>query len=209
MNLDNVTLVAATSVKVEETLTALINSCKGIRFNSIKLLTDANCEKEGVDIYHIPKMSNVDEYSRFMVYDLADYIDTEFAITVQHDGWIINPDKWSDEFYKYDYIGAPWPLPNDHFSYRDPFNNIVRVGNGGFSFRSKKLMSLPKKLNLEWKPYHGFYNEDGFIAIHNKHILEQWGCRYPTPEIAAHFSQEIKTPECVGVTPFGFHKYIP
>lgn len=209
MKLKDITLVGVSSVKIEETLDALVRSCEGLDFHSVKILTDVNCKRDGVDVYKVPKMSTIDEYSRFMVYDLGDYIDTEYAITVQYDGWIINPDKWSDEFYQYDYIGAPWPLPNDGFSYRDPFNNIIRVGNGGFSFRSKRIMTLPKKLGLEWKAYHGFYNEDGFLAIHNKHIFEQWGCKYPTPEVAAKFSQEIRTSECVGITPLGFHKYIP
>jgi hypothetical protein len=42
--------------------------------------------------------------------------DTEFAILVHEDGFIVNPECWSDEFLKYDYIGAPWPIPNDDFS---------------------------------------------------------------------------------------------
>jgi hypothetical protein len=42
------------------------------------------------------------------------HVDTEFAILVHEDGFIVNPECWSDEFF-YDYIGAPWPIPNDDF----------------------------------------------------------------------------------------------
>jgi hypothetical protein len=119
----------------------------------------------------------------------------------------VNPDKWNDIFLKYDYIGAPFPTPTitDNISYRDPFGNLCRVGNGGFSLRSKKLLELPTKLNLEWKPYFGYYNEDGFFAVHNKHIFEEHQCIYAPINIAAEFSIEYKIPENYDVTPFGFH----
>ena len=157
-------------------------------------------------------MSNIDEYSYNMIYKLSDYIDTDHALIIQSDGFIINKNSWMEEFYNYDYIGAPFPLPNDNFSYRDKMGNIFRVGNGGFSFRSKKLIDLANKLNLEWKPFHGFYNEDGFICAMNRHIYEENGCVFAPLEIAKYFSHESNIPEIIGIEPFGFHgkysKYI-
>jgi len=99
----------------------------------------------------------------------------------------------------------PIPQPNDNISYRDPFGNLIRVGNGGFSLRSKKLLSLPTELNLEWKPYFGFHNEDGFFAVHNRHLLEDNGCKFAPVELAAEFSIEHNTAETLGVKSFGFH----
>jgi hypothetical protein len=96
-------------------------------------------------------------------------------------------------------------LPIDDYSYRDAFGNIVRVGNGGFSLRSKKLLKLPTDLNLEWKSYFGFFNEDGFFTCHNRHIFEQHGCVFSPIEVASNFSHEVKIPETDGINPFGFH----
>jgi len=62
------------------------------------------------------------------------------CLLVQPDGFVINPDKWDNQFFEYDYIGAPWEqVPH---SYLDPWGKPHRVGNGGFSFRSKKLLDV-------------------------------------------------------------------
>ena len=34
-------------------------------------------------------------------------------LTIWTDGFIVHPEMWRDEFLKYDYIGAPWPLPKE------------------------------------------------------------------------------------------------
>ncbi len=126
-------------------------------------------------------------------------------MVIQSDGYVINPDLWRDDFLNYDYIGAPFPLPNDDFSYRDSNNNIFRVGNGGFSLRSKKLIELPNKLKLEWKPFHGYYNEDGFICGMYRNIYENHGIKFAPLDIAKYFSHEIEIPETKDIKPFGFH----
>ena len=112
---------------------------------------------------------------------------------------------WTSNFLNYDYIGAPWPIPNDDFSYRDYFKNIIRVGNGGFSLRSKKLLSLAEELKLDWKSYFGYFNEDGFICCHNRHIYEENGCKFAPIEVAKIFSHESYIPEIGDVKTFGFH----
>jgi hypothetical protein len=81
----------------------------------------------------------------------------------------------------------------------------MRVGNGGFSLRSKKILSLATELNLEWKPYFGFWNEDGFFCCHNKHLYEERGCVYAPIEVAAKFSIENSIEENKGIETFGFH----
>jgi hypothetical protein len=209
INLDNITLVSVSSVKIDETLHALRHSCKDISFKSVKFLTDSEITCDDIEIVKIPKIDSVDEYSKFMIYDLDQYIDTEFALVVQYDGYVLNPELWTDDFLRYDYIGAPFPLPSDNFSYRDSFGNIVRVGNGGFSLRSKKLISLPNRLNLPWKSYFGYYNEDGFIVCHNRHIYEENGCKFAPIDVASKFSYENTIFENKGIKPFGFHKHLP
>src|SRR3990167_5668021 len=62
-------------------------------------------------------------------------------------------------------------------SFRDVNGKIQRVGNS-VGLRSKKLLDLPKKLNLEWKSFHGYFNEDGAISVNYRHIFEANGCKY-------------------------------
>ena len=195
------------SVDIEKTVKVLEYSCNGIEYGSIKLITDQRPDylPDNIELCLIDRISSLDQYSYNMIYKLGDYIDTEFALIIQSDGYVINPTSWRDEFLEYDYIGAPFAMPNDAFSYRDINGNIFRVGNGGFSLRSKKLIDLPNKLNLEWKPFHGFYNEDGFICAMNRHIYEENGCKFAPIDVAKYFSHEAEIPEVQGITPFGFH----
>lgn len=202
--LDNVTIISVTGINSKDHLNAIKYSCEYIKFGAKKLITSEDISDTEVEIIKVEKM-DYEEYSRFLVYDLADHIDTSHALIVQSDGYVVNYEQWKDEFLNYDYIGAPWPLPSDDFSFRDQNGNIQRVGNGGFSLRSKKLLGIAKKLNLEWKEYFGFYNEDGFYACHNKHIYEEQGCKYAPIEIAAEFSHELQIKETEGIVPFGFH----
>jgi len=206
VNLSNVTLVSITSVNIERTIKALKYSKQNISFKEVILFTHVDVECDDITIIKIDELDYIN-YSKFIVYELHKHINTDFVLIIQEDGFIINPNKWQDYFLKYDYIGAPFPIPpaHDKTSYRDPFGNLCRVGNGGFSLRSKKLLELPTKLNLEWKSYFGYYNEDGFFVVHNKHIFENHGCVYAPINVAAEFSIEHKIPENYDVTPFGFH----
>jgi hypothetical protein len=204
INLNNVTIVSVACVRPLETLKAIKYSMNGIEFNKAMLLTNHNITDNEVEIVNINNL-DYEGYNRFIVYDLHKYIETEFALIVQDDGYVINPNMWQDDFLKYDYIGAPWGLPSDNFSFRDPFGNLIRVGNGGFSLRSKKILSLPTQLGLEWKSYFGFYNEDGFFTCHNRHHFEKEGCVFAPIDVAKYFSHEAEIPETIGIQPFGFH----
>lgn len=205
LKLNNVTLVSVTSVRVDRTIRALKYSSKDIEFADVILLTDKDVSEPGIKTIKINTLDYIG-YSHFIVYELHKHIDSDYALIIQDDGFVTDASKWNDEFLKYDYIGAPFKLPpdNDTVSYRNPFGELMRVGNGGFSLRSKQLLSLPTKLDLEWKEYFGHYNEDGFFAVHNRHILEENGCVFAPVDVAARFSIEHNVPESVGET-FGFH----
>ena len=150
LNLKNVTLIALTSIKLEKTIKALEQSCRGINFGSVKLVSDERPENLPDFIKHevCPKMSNIDEWNYGAIYELPKHVDTEFAMLIHDDGFVVNPESWKEEFLEYDYIGAPYPLPQDNFSYRDIKGDLIRVGNS-VSLRSKRLLDLPIKLNLE------------------------------------------------------------
>lgn len=207
IQLKNITLVSMSSVDIQQTVKSIEKSCIDVEYGGVKLISHERPDylPDYVEFCLIDRISSIDQYSYNMIYKLEDYIDTDFALVIQSDGYVINTNSWRDEFLNYDYIGAPFALPNDEFSYRDVDGNIFRVGNGGFSLRSKKLISLPNKIGLEWKPFHGFYNEDGFICAMNRHIYEDNGCKFAPIDVAKYFSHEAEIPETQGIIPFGFH----
>lgn len=208
IELKNVTLVALTSVRIDSTIKALEYSMKDISFGKVKLLSDVEPENLSCEIIFekTQKSSNIDEWNYNIIYNLPKHIDTEFALLIHDNGFVVNPNSWKDEFFNYDYIGAPWPLPQDDFSYRDKFNNIIRVGNS-VSLRSKKLLDVPLKKNLEWKKFHGYSNEDGFICVNYRHEYLSEGCKFAEYEIAKYFSHETYFEDLDGIEPFCFHNY--
>jgi hypothetical protein len=209
LKLDNISLIALTSIRLEETIKALEYSSKDIEFASIKLISDRKPETLSDKISHefCPKMSNIDEWNYAAIYELPKHVETEFCILIHDNGFIVNVDSWKDEFLEYDYLGAPWPLPTDNFSYRDINGNIIRQGNS-VSLRSKKLLDVPIKYNLEWKPFHGFTNEDGFICVNYRHVYLEDGCKFGDIDIAKYFSRETELSENKDLEPFAFHNYL-
>lgn len=192
LQLPNVTLIALTSLDFEGHKRALDKSCEGIDWGGVKLIWDES-------------IKDINEWNRKIVYDLHRYVDTDFAMLIHADGYVVRPEGWRPEFLDYDYIGAPWPLPTDSYSYRTPDGEIIRVGNS-VSLRSKKLMWLPSRLNLPWDVYYGNTNEDGFLACHKRRSLEMNGCKFAPLEVAKYFSKEHDIPENKGIETFAFHQ---
>lgn len=227
LDLSRITLFAIDNTnRIEGTIKSLYTSMGLAKFGSVKLVTS----KEHIEKYSdnllvdgiiceemIPNISTVDEYNHYILYELNKHIETDFVLITQDHAFVINPDSWCDEFYEYDYIGAPWPLKEDAFV--TPFDEHVRCGNGGFSLRSKKLLELPSKINIPFRVAENpeFYkmfgstntHEDGNICVHNRHIYMENGCKFPSVEIAAKFSYESSVPENEGIIPFGFHYNLP
>lgn len=204
VQIPTVSLVAVACTKVQETIEAM-RKCQSMKFNRSVLFTHEDVEAEGIEVVKIDKLG-YKEYNEFVAMQLWQYVDTDFTLLVQNDGYVTNVDKWSDEFFRYDYIGAPWPIPTDD-SYRTPTGRLVRVGNGGFSFRSKRLLEAPAYMNLEFTDKGtGFWHEDGFLCVHNREALEEAGIKFAPVELAAQFSTELTVPETV--ESFGKHKYL-
>lgn len=189
ISLPNITLIALTNKDFEGHKKAIDLSCKGIEFGSVKLIWDEKC-------------NSIEEWNRKIIFDLPNYVDTSHALLIHADGYVINPQKWDDNWLNYDYIGAPWPLPRDDYSYRDEEGNLVRVGNS-VSLRSKKLMDLIATRPMEF--HYGNNNEDGQICCWNRKWLESQGCKFAPLEVAVHFSKEHEIPENVGLETFCFH----
>jgi Protein of unknown function (DUF5672) len=196
--LPNVTLIGVDCVNIERLLHAAEICQRSFRFGAVRMLT--SIPHDHPSIIPIEPITSRDAYSSFMVKKVNTYVDTPFALVIQYDGFILNPDAWRDEYLDYDYIGAPW---NEEEGYSI-------VGNGGFSLRSKRLMELlqqddaildPNELDPPDAP------EDWYICAMIRDYLEARGIRFAPVELARQFSFEGGD-EYFGVAwtnEFGFH----
>ena len=125
-----ITLVAVDCAYAQLAAAALARSAALLPVARVLLLTDAAITHDGVEVITIAPIRSRAAYSHFIVKELADYIATDYALVIQWDGFVIDGGMWADEFWNYDYIGAKWPHVAGDF----------RVGNGGFSLRSKRLL---------------------------------------------------------------------
>jgi hypothetical protein len=192
IKLPNVTLIAMTQIgyKNEDHKKAFDISCEGIEFGACKLI-------------QLSEIHDVNSWNKAVIYELPKYIETAYCMLIHADGYVINPELWNPEWLSYDYIGAPWPLPGDSYSYRDECGGLVRVGNS-VSLRSKKLMEYIA--TFPWRPFYGNTHEDGFISCHHRKDAEAQGFKYAPLEVAVHFSKEHEIPENKGLKTFAFHQ---
>lgn len=192
MKIKDTTLVAVSSTRIDETLYALRHSMGRVSFDEVKLLTSASLPAvQDLRVQAISPLKSVDEYSNFVIHELHKHIESRYCLMVQWDGFVVNERMWSDSFYEYDYIGAPFRRRADDPSYAtDDRGNFYAVGNGGFSWRSKALLEAPTRLGLTRPPWSGSKNEDGFFCVENRAALEAQGFRWAPEPLAAQFSNE-------------------
>jgi hypothetical protein len=134
---------------------------------------------------------DVHAYSRFCMQELEHHVVGTHVLVVQNDGYIIHPDLWNPEWLQYDYIGAPWPVKWARRIGRH------RVGNGGFSLRSRALVSECSRLKF-WEGI----NEDIQICQIHRDRLEERGMKFAPLEVAQRFAVEW---DPVPGNTFGFH----
>lgn len=153
------------------------------------------------------------QYSVFMMHILQAHIETDYCLVVQDDGWVLNGENWKDEYYRYDYIGAPshcgkvgdkFYLGFGWFQYPD--RTVVQ--NGGFSLRSKKFLEAPNKFGITHKQADDIHNwnEDAQLTAIFRKDLEVCGMKYASEEVAKEFSIEYVGPGFHDG--FDFHKLV-
>lgn len=198
INNKTITLVAVSTDKPISTIKALEKSIELFPFfEKHLLLSSYDSIKNNIEIKKV-SISSYTEYNKFMIENINSYINTDFALVIQDDGYIINPSCWSDSFLDFDYIGAPWP-----------WHGVC--GNGGFSLRSKKLLELSSR--LKYNSAHHEYEccpEDAFICqkeFNRQYFLDN-GIKFADIFTAARFSYENPIPYLPQHTiknSFGFH----
>jgi hypothetical protein len=107
------------------------------------------------------------EYSLFVTFALHNFIETDYALIVQNDGWVLNAKAFGLDFFEFDYIGAPTALADvitadgkrtylqgynwvQHELERAPGTKINWSMNGGFSLRSRRFLKTPSALGLDY-----------------------------------------------------------
>lgn len=165
-------------------------------FGAVKLLTDQDSLWH--NIVRINTVTGLDGYSKFCIREMHKYVNTSHALICQYDGYVLNGEAWTNEFLKYDYIGAVM-APSGV------------VGNGGFSLRSKKLMEW-----ISQQPWEDVHPEDSCLCIRHREEIEKAGFRFAPPEVAEWFAFEGRswnTKEWQGLgdgwtRSFGFHSLL-
>jgi hypothetical protein len=206
INLPDVTLVAYSSIAVPETIEALKISSKNINFADVKIVSHEKPENlpSSIKFEEGRQIKDIMDFNHYLYSEFEKHVDTTYMLIVQYHGYVTDYKCWSDEFLNYDYIGAPWPIRKNSYNAND--GTISRVGNGGFSLRSKYLLGIPKKYNIPLTQEQGYFNEDGNICCYHKKEFLKLGIKYAPIEVAARFSYETPVDENYKVKTFGFHR---
>jgi hypothetical protein len=191
LDLPEVTLVAAAGKALPATIRALRKCLAQVRPADVILFSDTvspGGDLTDIRYVRIGKMESREAYSSFILKELTSYIETDFVLCVQWDGYILNAQSWSDDFLTVDYIGAPWPQ----------FGDAYDVGNGGFSLRSRRLLQACADERIS-----GSDAEDIVICRQSRPWLESdYGIRFADRDLASRFAFE-RTIAQGGE--FGFH----
>lgn len=211
MNAPRITVVAATDFRLEQHVEAIARTRAALPMDSVGLLIapvaaqnlqGANWEPPAA-VWRQRGQWNRREYSRFILHGLLDHVDTEFVIVVQWDGFGVHRECWSDSFLHCDYIGAPWPR----------WLNIGRVGNGGFSLRSRRWLECSAHLvacpDFDAPEVQG--SEDCYCCTVFREFYLAAGLRVAPLELAMRWSLEHPVeeyPRWRGLDSFGFHGFL-
>ncbi len=188
LHLPDTTLVCLDCRNYTGAINALTFCTNHVQFDDILFLTNKklNIVPGRVEFAEI---NSIEQYSSFILKELHKFISTKYLLLCQYDGFIINPSYWHNDFFNYDYIGAPW---NHH-------NN--QVGNGGFSFRSLKLQKI-----MSLNEFPATHPEDAMICRKYRNKLESnYGIKFAPIELASIFSFEGSSKDLKNKKTFGFH----
>lgn len=188
LSLPDVTICAVTSQDPDAALIALQRSSALVGFGAVKLITSHKNLSDDAEIVLINPINSIEDYSHFMMKELHKFIDTDFVLIVQWDGFVVDPLCWDPVFLEYDYIGAPWPQ----------FEPGLDVGNGGFSLRSARLLQC-----LDDDEVRVHHPEDiGICHVNRRYLVDRYGVKFAPSCVASRFSLERPSRKKPS---FGFH----
>lgn len=197
-----ITLVCVDCVDPQLAAYALDKSRRGLRFERIILFSDVKPRYLPSDIEYIEAhVDSKESYNLFMLRKLLHYINTQYVLNVETDGYIMNGQYWDDKWLEYDYVGAPW-IAGPTYASRS------RVGNSGCCLRSLKILRIISELSTddrirEFKQLYYTIPNDVFISYFIYDDLISSGMKFAPLDIAARFSTEVRTEYTV--SSFGCH----
>lgn len=201
LHLPDVTLVCADCVDLKGALSATTKSIKNIKFGAVKLFTHLNVNGgNDFEVINIPQLKSKEDYSRFIFEKIVDYINTDYFLVIQADGYVVNWKAWNDEFLEYDYIGALWTWYQDG----------MKCGNGGFSLRSKRLHEIikndPKILLANDNIISNYAEDHNICRIYREYLEKEYSIKFAPDDVCEVFSIEAwKRNDNKYKGSFGFH----
>lgn len=178
--LNAVTLLCLDTRDPEGAVSGMQRCLEHLDFAAAILLThdQYRCSDPRITVKAIQPLQGIEDYSRFMVKEIGQHFSTTHVLVVQWDGFVVNPERWEDDFLNYDYIGAPW------------VNSRYAVGNGGFSLRSRKLVDALQD------PEVCFFDPEDYAICDRYHdlLVTRYGIRFAPVSVASRFSCETYQP---------------
>ena len=191
-NLPNIDLISINCVDAYQSAAA-INYCQQfINFGNSILITHQDVDVDNIEFHLLLDKFNWNQYNDYVL-KLIDQTSHDYVLLIQDDGHIVNPDLWDDEYLNYDYVGAPWPFEESwiklqYESQKDYMRKVFpsnRVGNGGFSLRSKKFLEFSNQFDSCNE-----LGEDSFLCIRKYEEAIDYGIKFAPFELAVKFSYE-------------------
>jgi hypothetical protein len=195
LEMPDVTLVIFNPAHGPDVSARVLNHCMSmIRFGDVVHIADRAPEVPCAARFVRMERTTWKGAQEFQSLRLGKFFSTKWVLHVETDGFPMNPGNWSDEFYGYDYVGAPWP------------DDVV--GNGGCSLQSRAFRD---KVESMGSCYQGDASDVWFCRMMRGEVV-QAGLKYAPPEVAIRFSYESDTRTLRGwdkERSFGFHGRMP
>jgi hypothetical protein len=143
---------------------------------------------------------NTNDYSKFMLYNLCDYIESDYTLIVHNDAYVLRPHKWEDKFLN-------TITSARHFEKRAFYERRCRGACRKWRILAskQKMLTIFNELNLP-------FTDNGPVTITKmersasttESLLEDKGIKFAPTDLAARFALEKVVKETVW-DPFGFH----
>lgn len=157
-----------------------------VDFADVLLFSNHSLNVSGIATIPVDGADGPMAAAQFMWYEAPKYVRTSHYLNMEWDSGILSLDCWTEKFLNYDFIGAPWPW--------HPVER--RVGNGGWSLRSKKMMEFLQKRSVSVQT-----PEDVALSVTYRPLLESLGFMWAPLELADIWSFE----RGIFKEAFGFH----
>ena len=156
------------------------------------VFSDRQDNWDATKFIQIPKITGIEAYNELLLAEAWKHVETEFVQVIQWDGHVINPKAFRPQFLEVDYVGAVWP----HHKTR-------RVGNGGFSLRSKRLMKAAHSLLVDVPNWQAEPEDDLICRTLGERLEGEHNIEFAKGMLAQRYSVEWEFE--FDDLPFGFH----